>query len=205
MLVVFNWKICLCPLISNTRSEISEILQMCVPRLPNLNVFSNNLWVHMNWISHSIFSFWASLVAQMVNNPPAMLETWVQSLSWEDPLEEGMATHSSILAWRIPWTEEPGELQSMGLQRVGHNWVTKHTHTHTFSLLRTILTILDPLFLHIHFRISLLYYTKSLLGIGLKFWLNWWISLLRINFIRILNHSISEQDTSFSSWMRECL
>ena len=49
---------------------------------------------------------WASLVAQMVRNPPAMQETWVQSLSWEDPLEEGMATHSSILTWRIPWTEE---------------------------------------------------------------------------------------------------
>ena len=46
---------------------------------------------------------------------------WVRSLGWEDPLEEGMATYSSILAWRIPWTEEPGGLQSMGLQRVGHN------------------------------------------------------------------------------------
>ena len=53
---------------------------------------------------------WASLVAQMVKNPPAMWETWVRSLGWEDPLEEGMATHSSILAWRIPWTEEPGGL-----------------------------------------------------------------------------------------------
>ena len=51
----------------------------------------------------------------MVKNSPAMQETWVQSLSWEDPLEEGMATHSSILAWRIPRTEEPGMLQSMGL------------------------------------------------------------------------------------------
>ena len=52
----------------------------------------------------------ASLVAQTVKNPPAMEETWVQSLGCEDPLEEGMATHSSILAWRIPWIEEPGEL-----------------------------------------------------------------------------------------------
>ena len=51
---------------------------------------------------------WASLVAQMVKNLPIMGETWVRSLGWEDPLEEGMATHSSILAWRIPWTEEPG-------------------------------------------------------------------------------------------------
>ena len=64
---------------------------------------------------------WAPLVAQTVKNPPAMRETWVRSLGWEDPLEEGMATHSSLLAWRIPWTEEPGGLQSMGSQRVGHN------------------------------------------------------------------------------------
>ena len=62
----------------------------------------------------------ASLVAQMVKNLPAMQETWVLSLIWEDPLEKGMATHSSILAWEIPWREKPGGLQSMGLQRVGH-------------------------------------------------------------------------------------
>ena len=55
----------------------------------------------------------------MVRNPPAVWETWVQSLGWKDPLEKGTATHSSILAWKIPWTEEPGRLQSMGLQRVG--------------------------------------------------------------------------------------
>ena len=64
---------------------------------------------------------WASLVAQMVKNLPAMQEAWVRSLDWEDPLEEGMATHSSILTWRIPWTEEPGGLQSMGLQRIGYD------------------------------------------------------------------------------------
>ena len=57
---------------------------------------------------------WTSLVAQMVKNLPAMLETWVGSLGWEDPLEKGMATHFSILAQRIPWTEEPVGLQSMG-------------------------------------------------------------------------------------------
>ena len=56
---------------------------------------------------------WAFLVAQLVKNLPAMWETWVQSVGWEDPLEKGKATHSSILAWRIPWTEEPGGLQSM--------------------------------------------------------------------------------------------
>ena len=62
-----------------------------------------------------------SLVAQMVERLPAMRETLVQSLDWEDPLEKEMATRYSILAWRIPWTEEPGRLWSMGLQRVRHN------------------------------------------------------------------------------------
>jgi len=57
----------------------------------------------------------------MVKNPPAMLEIWLQSLDQEDPLEKDMATYPSILAWRIPWTEEPGGLQSTGAQRVGHN------------------------------------------------------------------------------------
>ena len=63
----------------------------------------------------------ASLVAQTVKNLPARQETRVQSLGWEDPLEKEMATHSSILAWEIPWTEEPGRLQSMGSQRVGNS------------------------------------------------------------------------------------
>ena len=62
-----------------------------------------------------------SLVAQTVKRLPAMQETWVQSLGQEDPLEKEMAIHSSTLAWKIPWTEEPGGLQSMGLQRVGHD------------------------------------------------------------------------------------
>ena len=57
----------------------------------------------------------------MAKNPPAMQETWVQFLGQEDPLEKGMVTHCRILAWRIPWTEEPGGLQSMGSQRVGHD------------------------------------------------------------------------------------
>ena len=62
-------------------------------------------------------SCWASLVAQTVKNLPAVRETWVRSVGWEDPLEEEMAAHSSILAWEILWTEEPGRLQSMGLQK----------------------------------------------------------------------------------------
>ena len=60
-------------------------------------------------------------MAQMVKNLPAMWETWVRSLVWEDPLEEDMTSHSSILAWRIPWTEEPGGLQSTGSHRVRHD------------------------------------------------------------------------------------
>ena len=61
----------------------------------------------------------------MVKNPSAVQETWVQSPGGEDTLEKAMASHSRILAWRIPWTEEPGGLQSMGLQRVGHNRVSQ--------------------------------------------------------------------------------
>ena len=64
---------------------------------------------------------WTSLVTQTVKNLPEARETQVQSLGQEDSLEKGMATHSNILAWRIPWTEEPGRLLSMGSQRVGHN------------------------------------------------------------------------------------
>ena len=63
-------------------------------------------------------------MAQVVKHLPAMQKTWVRSLGREDPLEKEMATHSSTLAWKIPWTEEPGGLQSTGLQRVGHNWAT---------------------------------------------------------------------------------
>ena len=62
------------------------------------------------------YNKWASLVAQTVNSLPAMQETWVQFLGWEDPMEREMATHSSRLAWKISWTEKPGGLQSMGLQ-----------------------------------------------------------------------------------------
>ena len=96
---------------------------------------------------------WASLVAQLVKKLPAMRETWVQSLGWEDPLEKGKATHSSILAWRIPCT-----VQSMGSQRVGHDWAT-FTHflkyinftdlTKIMFLLFFILVdSLDPIMMH---------------------------------------------------------
>ena len=76
------------------------------------------LILHMLYI---LLAFWTCLVAQMVKCLPTMWEIWVQSLGQEDLLEKEMATHSSILAWKIPWMEEPGRLQSMGAQRVSHN------------------------------------------------------------------------------------
>ena len=88
-------------------------------------------------LSAMLFRWWqiwgkTFLVAQMVKNLPAMQEIQVWYLGQENPLEEGMATHSSFLVWRIPWTEEPGRLQSMGSQRVRHNW---ETFTHSLSIL----------------------------------------------------------------------
>ena len=86
------------------------------PHFWNSPLLLQNIW--NNPPTHRV-----SLVAQLVKNSPAMRETWVRSLGWEDPLEKKKATHSSILAWRIPWTVE-----SMGLQRVGHGWVAFTFH-----------------------------------------------------------------------------
>ena len=92
---------------------------------------------YTKYVSSSSYTFlWSSLVAQMVKNVPTKWETWVRSLGQKDPLEKEMATPSSILAWEIPWTEKPVGLQSMGSQRVRHNWVT---NTFTFTLSYTIL------------------------------------------------------------------
>ena len=79
-----------------------------------------------------------------VENPPATWETWVRSLGWKDPLEKGTATRFSILAWRSPWTEEPGGLQSMGSQRVRHDWMTFPSLFHWFMELITLKHILSP-------------------------------------------------------------
>ena len=92
-------------------------------------IFTTVKYIHYFLIFILLFGCTSSLVAQSVKSLFTMRETWVQSLGWEDPLEKEMATHSSILAWRILWTEEPGGLQSMGSQRVGHDWVTN-----TFTL-----------------------------------------------------------------------
>ena len=108
-----NWEATEPQLIPQKSSEAGMVLQ----RYPKLRQV-NQIFVPLNW---PIIGCRASLVAQMVKNLPARQETQVWSLNQEDPLEKGMATYSSILAWRIPWTEESGGLQSMGSQRVRHN------------------------------------------------------------------------------------
>ena len=85
------------------------------------------------WINKTSHTYIYSLVSQTVKNLHAMRETWVQLLGWKNPLEKGMATHSSILAWKTPWTEEPGRVQSMRSQRVRHDCTTNiYTHTHIY-------------------------------------------------------------------------
>ena len=92
------------------------------PQLSPLTPVHSSLTLPPGSIWHHVETFLkTSLVAQIVKNLPAIQETWVWSLSGEDPQKMGMATHSSVLAWRIPWTKEPDGLQSMGSQRVGHN------------------------------------------------------------------------------------
>ena len=86
-----------------------------------LAVFPDVPYDCQGWYKQILMHCWASLVAQKLKDLPGMRETWVRSLGWEDPLEKEMATHSSTLAWRIPWREEPGRLPSMGSQRVGHD------------------------------------------------------------------------------------
>ena len=90
-----------------------------IPKKANVKECSNYHTIAV--ISHANRT---SLVAQMVKRLSTMRETWVRALGWEDPLEKEIAIHSSTVAWKIPWIEEPGTLQSMGSQRVGHNWAT---------------------------------------------------------------------------------
>ena len=95
----------------------SAILHYLIPEF-------DHLYRKFDPIIYLLINLMTSLVAQMVMHLPTMWETWVQSLGWEDLLEKEMATHSRILAWKIPWMEEPGRLQSMGSQRVRHDQVT---------------------------------------------------------------------------------
>ena len=115
----------------------------------------------------------ASVVAEMVKNLPAMQETWVWSQGWEDALEEGMETHSSILAWSIPWTEEPGGLLFMGLQRFRHDWATNTTYKNvSFLLLLFISSTTDQL--------------KNIFN----FFLDLWLSVFSPPTILILFHEV---------------
>ena len=109
-----------------------------------------------------VYNFGASLVAQLVKNLPAVQETRVWSLGWEDPLEKEMATHSSILAWKISWTEKPGGLQSLGSQRVGHDWAT-NTYLHSVNIYWTMKL---QYFGHFMRRVDSLEKTLMLGGIG---------------------------------------
>ena len=100
--------------------------------------FSRDFFTH--WLRACYFLY-ASLVGETVKRLPAMRETRVQSLGREDPLEKEIGTHSSILAWKIPWTEEPGGLQSMRLQRVRHDWVTSLSIFYIFMTFHFLLMI----------------------------------------------------------------
>ena len=111
----------------------------------------------------------ASLAPQLVKNPPAIQETLVLFLGWEDPLEGGMATHSSILAWRIPWTEGPCWLQSMGSLRVVHDWVTKHSTAHDVhhNFHFYVVEFISVLFLlYLDFELQLV---KTIINFGINF------------------------------------
>ena len=117
---------------------LSNHLILCCPLLlpsifPSIRVFSNESVLCIRWPKYWRFSFSISPSMNIWHWFPggstvkclsAMQETWVRSLGWEDPLEKEMAAHSSTLTWKIPWTEEPGRLQSTGSQRVRHVWVT---------------------------------------------------------------------------------
>ena len=106
----------MCEHVRNTIDKVMKIRQLLSPR--KMKDCIRKRLVLVDFLD--ILTF---LMVQNVKSLPAMQETWVQFLGWKDPLEKEIATHSSILAWRIPWTEEPGGLQSMGSQRIGHDRV----------------------------------------------------------------------------------
>ena len=126
----------------------------------------------------------ASLVAQTVKNLPAMQKTQVQSLGWEDPLEKRMVTHSSILAWKIPWTKEPGGLQSIDLRKVRHDSVTNTFHFLFFSLCVAVVQSLSYV---------LLFVTAwtTACQTSLSFTISWsWLKLMSTELVMPSNHLI---------------
>ena len=120
--------------IGDSIQPFHPLLPSSLPSIfPSIRVFSNESVLCIRWPKYWSFSFSNSLVAQTVKRLPAMGETRVQSLGWEDPLEKEMATHSSTLAWKTPWTEEPGRLQSVRSQRVGQDWATSLSLSNEYS------------------------------------------------------------------------
>ena len=131
--------------------------------------------IHLSWGFGIVFKQErASLVAQMVKCLSAVLETRVQSLGREDPLEKEMAIHSSTLAWKIPWMEEPGRLPSMGSQRVGHDWVTLLTY-----ICKVLSAVSETLYVPM---LAFINYCKFLLY-PLCFYLHWQDSLIKTLYI----------------------
>ena len=124
-----------------------------------LTGYSNSSSMASTTVEIIIHKAQSSLVAQMVKHLSIMWETWVQSLGWEDPLEKEMAIHCSTIAWKIPWTEEPGRLQSTVSQRVGYDWVTSLSLPWTFYCYNWHIIIL--FFSHPFLQILLLYFCKS--------------------------------------------
>ena len=122
----------------------------------------------------------ASLVAQLVKNLPAILKTWFQSLGWEDPVEKGKATHTSILAWRIPWT-----IHFTGLQRVGHNWVTfNFTFFGPQSFRHIVFTIRDSYAIsHHHWSMNGPLFPHSYRHKSVDWFINWPILIMFHTFI----------------------
>ena len=113
-----------------TLNQLRRVVRRKQARVSHCFSYGRDFHLVLLWF---LVTTMVSLMAQIVKNLPTRRETWVQSLGQEDPLEEGMATHSSILAWRIPWTQEPGRLQPIGSQRVRHDWPSKHSTAQVFN------------------------------------------------------------------------
>ena len=137
-----------------------------------LRMFSNIKWQSSTMQNSNYFC--TNLIAQSVKNLPAVQETGVWSLGWKDPLEKEMVTHSRILAWKISWTEEPGGLQSMGSQRVRHNWVTKtkQLYENSSDLITALQTVTprneSDLHLEFNCKVSKIMFKSILLTISTK-------------------------------------
>ena len=143
-----------------------------------------------------------SLVAQTVQNLPAIQETCVRSLGGEGPLEKGMATHSSVLAWRIPWTEKSGGLQFVRSQRVRHDWATNtHTHTHTHNSILDLARDNTNTLALFKFSVFLFNFQENKSGYH---WIYVWTSVHLKPYIlvsRILRFMITDYHETYINWI----